>query len=53
MHTTITNQLTQAVKVSQVLPFLKIIGAQNRLDLTKVSQFKKAFRILNISINQN
>jgi hypothetical protein len=52
MHTIQTN-LTKGVKMSAILPFLKIIAQQQKLNLTKLSQFNKAKRFLLISINQN
>jgi hypothetical protein len=53
MHPSIDNQLTTGIKMSAILPFLKIIAAQQKLDLSKLSGFKKAKRILLISINHN
>lgn len=50
---TIQNSLTEGCKVSQIMPFLKIIAAQQKLNLTKLSHYRKAKRILLISINQN
>jgi hypothetical protein len=51
-HITQTN-LKQGVKMSAILPFLKIIAQQQKLNLNKLSQFNKAKRFLLISINQN
>ena len=53
MHPTITNQLPEGIKMSAILPFLKIIAAQQKLDLRKLSHYRKAKRFLLISINQN
>jgi len=50
---TIQNSLTEGCKVSQIMPFLKIIAAQQKLNLTRLSHYRKAKRILLISINQN
>jgi hypothetical protein len=47
------NNLKQGVKMSAILPMLKIIAQQQKLNLTKLSQFNKAKRFLLISINQN
>jgi hypothetical protein len=47
------NNLKQGIKLSEVLPMLKIIAQQQKLNLTKLSQFNKAKRFLLISINQN
>lgn len=49
----IDNQLTQGCKVSQIMPFLNIIAQQQKLNLTKLSHYRRAKRILLISINQN
>ncbi len=49
----ITNQLPEGVKLSAILPMLKIIAQQQKLNLNKLSQFNKAKRFLLISINQN
>jgi len=49
----IDNQLTEGCKLSQIMPFLKIIAQQQKLNLTKLSHYRKAKRILLISINQN
>jgi len=49
----IENQLTPNVRMSAILPFLKIIAAQQKLDLSKLSHYRKAKRFLLISINQN
>ena len=49
----IDNQLKTGVKMSEILPELKIIAIQQKLNLTKLSHFKKAMRILLISINHN
>jgi len=51
-HTTQT-KLTKGVKLSAILPILKIIAAQQKLDLRKLSHYRKAKRFLLISINQN
>jgi hypothetical protein len=53
MNTTIQTNLTKGVKMSAVLPMLKIIAQQHNLDLTRLTQFNKAKRYLLISINQN
>jgi len=53
MHPTIQNTLPEGIKMSAILPFLKIIAAQQKLDLRKLSHYRKAKRILLISINQN
>ena len=50
---TIDNQLTEGIKLSQIMPFLKIIAQQHNLNLTRLSHYRKAKRILLISINQN
>jgi hypothetical protein len=47
------NNLKQGIKLSEVLPMLKIIAQQQKLDLTRLTQFNKAKRFLLISINQN
>lgn len=49
----IDNQLTKGCKVSQIMPFLKIIAAQQKMNLNKLSNYRRAKRILLISINQN
>jgi hypothetical protein len=49
----IQNSLTPGCKVSQIMPFLKIISQQQNLNLTKLSHYRRAKRILLISINQN
>lgn len=50
----IDNQLNPATKMSVLLPLLEIIARQQKLgDIKKLSNFKKAKRILLISINQN
>lgn len=53
IHPSIENKLKKGIKMSAVLPFLQIIAQQQRLDLTRLSHFKKAHRYLLISINQN
>jgi len=53
MNTKIQTNLTKGVKMSAILPFLKIIAQQQNLNLTKLTQFNKAKRFLLISINQN
>jgi hypothetical protein len=53
IHSAIDNTLKKGIKMSAVLPFLQIIAKQQRLDLTRLSHFKKAYRYLLISINQN
>jgi hypothetical protein len=53
MHHITQNNLKQGIKLSEVLPMLKIIAQQQNLNLTKLSQFNKAKRFLLISINQN
>jgi hypothetical protein len=53
MHPTIDNTLPEGIKMSSILPFLKIIAAQQKLDLSKLSGYRKAKRFLLISINQN
>jgi hypothetical protein len=53
MKHTIQTNLKQGVKMSEVLPMLKIIAQQQKLDLTRLTQFNKAKRFLLISINQN
>jgi hypothetical protein len=53
MHHITQNNLKKGVKLSEVLPMLKIIAQQQKLNLTKLSQFNKAKRFLLISINQN
>jgi hypothetical protein len=50
---TIQTNLTKGVKLSAILPMLKIIAQQQKLDLTRLTQFNKAKRFLLISINQN
>jgi hypothetical protein len=50
---TIQTNLKEGVKLSAILPFLKIIAQQQNLDLTRLTQFNKAKRFLLISINQN
>jgi len=49
----IHNTLPEGIKMSAILPFLKIIAAQQKLDISKLSGYRKAKRILLISINQN
>lgn len=49
----IQNTLPEGIKMSAILPLLKIIAAQQKLDLTKLSHYRKAKRFLLISINQN
>jgi hypothetical protein len=51
-HTT-QNNLKQGVKMSAILPILNIIAQQQKLNLTKLSHYRKAKRFLLISINQN
>lgn len=51
-HTT-QNNLKQGVKMSAILPMLNIIAQQQKLNLTKLSHYRKAKRFLLISINQN
>jgi hypothetical protein len=53
MHHITQNNLKQGVKMSAILPLLNIIAQQQKLNLTKLSQFNKAKRFLLISINQN
>jgi hypothetical protein len=53
MQNTIQTNLKEGVKLSAILPFLKIIAQQQKLDLTRLTQFNKAKRFLLISINQN
>jgi hypothetical protein len=53
MHPTTQTKLTKGVKLSAILPMLKIIAQQQKLDLTRLTQFNKAKRFLLISINQN
>ena len=53
MQHTIQTNLTKGVRLSAILPFLKIIAQQQNLDLTRLTQFNKAKRFLLISINQN
>jgi hypothetical protein len=53
MQHTIQTNLKEGVKLSAILPFLKIIAQQQKLDLTRLTQFNKAKRFLLISINQN
>jgi hypothetical protein len=53
MHHITQNNLKQGVKMSAILPMLKIIAQQQKLDLTRLTQFNKAKRFLLISINQN
>jgi hypothetical protein len=53
MHHITQNNLKPGVKMSEVLPLLKIIAKQNNLDLTRLNEFNKAKRFLLISINQN
>jgi len=53
MHPTIQNTLPEGIKMSGILPFLKIIAAQQKLDISKLSHYRKAKRFLLISINQN
>ena len=50
---TIQTNLKPGVKMSEILPLLKIIAKQHNLDLTRLTQFNKAKRFLLISINQN
>jgi hypothetical protein len=40
-------------KMSAILPFLKIIAQQQKLNIRRLSDFKKALRYLQISIMQN
>ena len=54
METIIQTQPSlEGVKLSQAVPFLKVIAHQNKLVLSKLSNFKKASRILLISISNN
>lgn len=54
MHPTIDNQLTPGCKMSQIKPFLEILAKQHNLgSLTRLSTYKRAKRLLIISINQN
>lgn len=54
LHPSITNQLTQGCKMSQIKPFLEILAQQHKLgNLKKLSTYKRAKRLLLISINQN
>jgi hypothetical protein len=48
-----TSTLKKGIKMSAVLQFLKIIAKQQGLDLTKLSDYKKANIFLIKSINQN
>lgn len=41
------------LKMSELLPFLKIISRQQKLNLTRVSECKRARRILLMSITHN
>jgi hypothetical protein len=51
---TIQNSLTEGCKVSQIMPFLKIIAQQQKLgSIKKLSNYNKAYRILKLSINHN
>jgi len=50
---TIDNQLTEGVKMSQIKPFITIICAQQKLNPKLLSHYRKAKRLLLISINQN
>ena len=47
------NNLKQGIKMSAILPMLNIIAQQQKLNLTKLSHYRKAKRFLLISINQN
>ena len=49
----IDNQLRPGAKMSEILPELKIIAIQQKLNLSRYSQFKKAYHYLLISINHN
>ena len=40
-------------KMSEVMPFLNIIAKQQRLNIKRLSDFKKALRYLQVSIIQN
>jgi hypothetical protein len=40
-------------KLSTLLPYMQIIARQNKLNLRKLSEFKKCFRLLQISIAHN
>jgi len=53
MHPTIQNNLTHGVKMTQIKPFINIICAQQKLNPKLLSHYKRAKRILLISINQN
>lgn len=54
METIIQTQPSlEGVKLSQAIPFLEVIAHQNKLVLSKLSSFKKASRILLISICNN
>ena len=50
------SQATEGInssKVSEIKPFLDIVAKQNGLNLTRVSQFKKAIFKLKLSIINN
>lgn len=50
----INNTLPEGIKMSAILPFLKIIAAQQNLgSIKKLSVYNKAKRILKLSINHN
>lgn len=51
--TEISLQKINACKLSQVLPLLEIAASQNRLKLNKLSQYRKALRIVKLSILNN
>ena len=53
MHPAIDNKLKPGVKLTEIKPVLTIVAAQQKLNLTRNSEFKKALRIINISINHN
>ena len=40
-------------KMSEVMPFLNIIAKQQRLNIKRLSDFKRAVRYLQVSIIQN
>lgn len=53
LTTIIDNQLNPAIKMSALLPLLKIIAQQRGLQLKKLSEYKKAIFYLKLSINNN
>lgn len=49
---TLENDIKYA-KISEVIPFIKIVGRQNKLNLSKAKHFKKAFKIVLKSVINN